>query len=631
MYFVKIFKGRDLSFCLLLLLACLTAVPHIAAAQAKDFDRDYAIEVAAMRSQDCAVELANGLASRGFEAYWLKASQPEYGEYYRVRVGRFQNLDIARAYAEKLLDSGLLDTCAVTYYEAPVAAVMKASVGGLSVIRSTGPIAFSCPTPTTADKSGSSPEELIAAITKSKWLVSAGKSVVYTLPNQNQLNQNQRSLSPAASPRDVVLMMRSIDKNRWRLKTDLSEIVGPPASAQQDKAQNAAIDSTSLSSLSSLKGAAESINTAINKSKSAAAGNSVEQPASPAANKTPVNPAAGNTTAIESSQIIAAATTAIPNSGANSVRSPVADINKRGAAPPRPSPIDNLGAPKLQASIELRNGQLIMKMRNLDQGRSFNGVARVTISDDKEDNDVAPLYVTLEPNEERVLPVSEQAAAYGNWMMMIFDDKQAVQLIRSSSYGQRPAPPPSAKGPAKQPQQSPDTVLTDDGEWKLGETNPDAPAQNAQPIAPQNVPQSAPPSSGSSLPNVTGTYDTTKPANAEPPNIADDTAVPQTPARSDGPVSVSSRQVAATADAITVEIEIQSPQPLGTARVRLRAGNYQDEKATVVSTSNGRVPFVIPAKDAAGSFSFEVRNEAGRVLGSGSGDLRILGQGIGQY
>ncbi|MCI0662682.1 MAG: SPOR domain-containing protein, partial [Acidobacteria bacterium] len=151
---------------------------------------DYAIEVAALRSKDCAVELANGLLSRGFDAYWLKANQPEYGVSYRVRVGKFQNLDIARNYAENLLDSGLLDTCAITIYETPLYSLAKASGGSqnsLPIALGSLPVNSSCPI-NISDNKSSNHEDLIAALSKNKWLLSSSQSVIYSLPPKRSVS-----------------------------------------------------------------------------------------------------------------------------------------------------------------------------------------------------------------------------------------------------------------------------------------------------------------------------------------------------------------------------------------------------------------------------------------------------------
>jgi hypothetical protein len=588
-----------MSICLWLMFVCVFVTPHAAFSQA----RDYAVEVAALRSRDCAVELANGLLARGFEAYWVKANQPDYGTYYRVRVGRFQNLEIARTYAENLLDSGLLETCAITVYEAPLDSLMRASTESRKLPPAgifNSSIAFSCPIKLPGNSPADPddvPKDLVAAIGKNKWLLSADKSVVYTLPNE-------KASAPA---RDVVLLMRSIDKNRWRLRNDVGELISPPVPSPQVTGLSAsAIDSTIASSLSSLKIAANNVSAAV---KAPVAKNNNEEIGSPVGINTP-----------DSSQILAAATTSIPNAG----RGAIPEINRTSAT----NAIRDIGyfaQPKLQGVLEMVNGQMVMRLRNLDSQRGFSGIARITLSDDKQNNDVAPVAVELQPNEERVVPVNEVRMEYGDWMLMVYDERQAVRLIRSAPFGERPAPLIASGQSPAQPVQT-----SEPGVWKLVETSD------------ENAPASG-------LPNVTGTFDATKTGNPNqsgmlPVNGAADgsatssgsanpslenSEAPQNkpqPESLAGQVMVSPRQIAVTSENVTMELDISSPRALGYVRVSLRSGNYQDERYALMSTTNGRVPFVIPAKEATANFSFEIKDDSGRVLGNGVGDFRQFGR-----
>ncbi len=580
----------------MLLFVCIGLFQRNAFSQAKD----YAVEVAALRSQECAMELANGLLARGFEAYWLKADQPEHGIYYRVRVGRFESLDIARTYAENLLDSGLLDTCAITLYEAPLGSIINTSSvaqGGLQASLAGMPLVNSCPIKLPESVSTNPeelPEDLIAAIGKSQWLLSTSKSVVYTLPTR-------KATSPTG---DLVFLMRAIDKSRWRLKNDVGQLAAPSlavdknswrlkndvgqlAAASQQNRQ--AIDSTTASSLSSLTVAAKTVAAAVN--------------------------ASGTRSVPNSSQILAAATTPVANSDPRSRGNSIPEINKTDSV----TAVRNIGyfaPPKLQGAIEMRDGQLMMRIRNLDTRRGFSGVARVTISDDSQNNDVSPLAITLQPNEERVVPVNEASMAYGDWMLMVYDEKQAVQLIRSAPFGERPTPAPTDQL-AKQPAQP-----NEQGPWNLTETSEEGVSSNG-------------------LPNVTGVFDATRagntarsssgmvPATGSSIPAGDNSVAPQStsqPQVAPGQVTISPRQIAMTAENVTMELDIASPRPLGYIKVSLRSGNYQDERSALMSTPNGRVPFLIPTKDATADFSYEIKDESGNVLSSGGGDFRQLRQ-----
>src|SRR5262245_48183266 len=81
--------------------------------------RAYAVQIAALQSPESAEALVNGLRARGLEAYWVKASIPGQGVLYRVRVSKFASLSQARAYAERLQKSGLIDQFSTPIYEPP--------------------------------------------------------------------------------------------------------------------------------------------------------------------------------------------------------------------------------------------------------------------------------------------------------------------------------------------------------------------------------------------------------------------------------------------------------------------------------------------------------------------------------
>jgi hypothetical protein len=76
-----------------------------------------------------------------------------------------------------------------------------------------------------------------------------------------------------------------------------------------------------------------------------------------------------------------------------------------------------------------------------------------------------------------------------------------------------------------------------------------------------------------------------------------------------------------------MEFELSAPAPLSYITVTLRAGDFQDTRQALMSTAQGRVPFMIPVKHASEGFFYEIKNEALQVLASGNGDFRSLGRG----
>jgi hypothetical protein len=106
----------------------------------------------------------------------------------------------------------------------------------------------------------------------------------------------------------------------------------------------------------------------------------------------------------------------------------------------------------------------------------------------------------------------------------------------------------------------------------------------------------------------------------------DVSASPQPPV-APGQVTVIPRQIAVTAENVTMELDLSAPAPLSYITVTLRAGDFQDTRQALMSTAQGRVPFLIPAKHASEGFFYEIKNEALQVLASGNGDFRSLGRG----
>jgi hypothetical protein len=101
---------------------------------------------------------------------------------------------------------------------------------------------------------------------------------------------------------------------------------------------------------------------------------------------------------------------------------------------------------------------------------------------------------------------------------------------------------------------------------------------------------------------------------------------PQAGSQSGGPaqVTVTPRQIAITPENVTMEFEIAASRPLNYIAITIRAGEYQDTRQALMTTPQGRVPFLIPVTQTSGPFVFELKDESGAVLASGAGDFRQL-------
>jgi hypothetical protein len=264
--------------------------------------------------------------------------------------------------------------------------------------------------------------------------------------------------------------------------------------------------------------------------------------------------------------------------------------------------------PRLQGSIEMRDGRMWMRLRNTDSERSFSGMARVTLSDDKNQQDVTPMQFTLSPDQEASFPVDEATLTNGNWILMVYDQSGAARLVRGASLAPRAqVEAPAQNSPEPNPQQGPPSYITgvyDATSW--------TPSQTPTP-SPVPIPGIEPQSPLAPVPD---------PGNFQNGNVS-----PTAPAEAEvglGQVVVTPRQIAVTAENVTIEFDISAPVPLNYIVVTLRAGQFQDLRQALMTTPHGRVPFLVPVEHASAGFYFEVKDEAQRLLASGSGDFRRL-------
>lgn len=550
--------------------------------------KEFAVEVAALSSRDCAVELVNGLAARGLDAYWLKTTQSKLGDYYRVRVGKFANLDMARGFADNLLDSGLLDTCSITAYEAPLYSLMmeaskKKQTTLLPIELRSTPIGAYCPINLT-EKNSIKPEAAIVGLSPTN---GSSGAVISAASNSDRSGVSGRDLA---------------------LKNAMDDVIASTQAAMSSirPKVNMAINLTAVDT---------GINKAVNNLISERGGDTrkeqdKEQDSEPE---------------IRTSRQLAT----VPSTP--SMSSFLSRAETRPLAGGRPAPraaISDAGqssGPRLRGVLEMNNGQMVLKLRNLDQQKSFSGVARLTLSDDNNTDDIAPVPIELNPEEEKVVPINDVKRAYGDLMLMVYDQRQTVQLIRNVPFGQRPKEqrPIIAANRADAEQQA-ETFEGGappvDNTWKLTDTGGNnSPSVEVSGGSPQG------------LPNVTGTFDATKPPAPEAapgvPSDSNGNGAPQN-ANSEippGQLLISPRQISSTNESVAMELGIAGSQAIGYVKVSIRAGTFQDEKIAVLPSANGSVPFLVPAKDATGQYSYEIRNEAGKVIGSGVQNFNPIG------
>jgi sporulation related protein len=290
---------------------------------------------------------------------------------------------------------------------------------------------------------------------------------------------------------------------------------------------------------------------------------------------------------------------------ATSVPTASPGLRSRGYSPPT----------DLQGAIEMRGGRMFMTLRNADPDRVFSGVARISLTEDQRQQDVTPVSVTLLPDKEVAFPLDDATLTNGDWILMVYDLNGAARLIRGASLAPPKAPTqaPGASNIAEATVPGPEvppayvTGVYDATSW----TQPQVPPQ-VQNIEGQDVAVTAP-----ATPAV---QDSATNYSAGAPN-----ATPQID-NSPGQVVAALRQIAVTSENVTLELEIAAQNPLKNVTVTLRAGDFQDVRQAFIPTSQGRVPFLVPVAFASTGLFYEVRDEAQRVLTSGTGSLSSVGK-----
>lgn len=272
--------------------------------------------------------------------------------------------------------------------------------------------------------------------------------------------------------------------------------------------------------------------------------------------------------------------------------------------------------PNLQGALEMRGGRMFMTLRNADPERVFSGFARISLSEDQKQQDVTPINVTLLPDKEALFPVDEATLTNGAWILMVYDQNGTARLIRGASLAPPKAVAQASAIPSEPVDQEPAveippsyvTGVYDATSWAQPQVPPQIQNVESQDVSAPSAPNVAAPSTQeNTVGGDAGSQATTPQAENSP-----------------GQVTASLRQIAVTSENVTLELEISAQNPLKNVTVTLRAGDFQDVRQAFIPTSEGRVPFLVPAAFATAGLFYEVKDAAQRVLARGNSTLRSL-------
>src|SRR5262245_30658943 len=198
-------KATSPRICMALAALFVCFCPLTAIAQARRINGS-AVRVVALSSQQSGAQLAQGLRLRGMSAYWVGGRSYGAGRSacHRVRIGNFQTIASASAYAEKLIGAGLLQSYAIAAYEPP---------GKAASIPSWKIQSFAQKYP--GRRFGPEVIDVVATIGSRGWLLLSSESINLTARAGN-----------SALNRELASLASFIGARGWSLNNNVSTLLG---------------------------------------------------------------------------------------------------------------------------------------------------------------------------------------------------------------------------------------------------------------------------------------------------------------------------------------------------------------------------------------------------------------------
>ncbi len=254
--------------------------------------------------------------------------------------------------------------------------------------------------------------------------------------------------------------------------------------------------------------------------------------------------------------------------------------------------------PMLQGVIEAKAGQLLVTLQNRNSRHAFRGTVKWTLSDGERERPQPPMQIEIGPGQTQEFPLQGGGKSY---LLTVQDEKGAPLLTQNGAFGQ------GARQQVIAQQQTPRNPAGQPGDVPVEQDEDDGRPRQPRP--------------GEKVVLETANYPKDKSdgnASAEPKSDAKQEPVQP------GDVKVIVRQVAETAENVTIEFEIIAREPLGMIAMTIHTASTSDTKQAIMTTKQGRLPFLAPAGDTNGNIAYELRNEQGVILATGSKPFREL-------
>ncbi len=294
------------------------------------------------------------------------------------------------------------------------------------------------------------------------------------------------------------------------------------------------------------------------------------------------------------------------------VPAPPANLQRSAAKQKHPDEIElddfkEFAPPMLQGTIEAKDGQLLVTLQNRNSRHRFRGTVKWTLSDGEHERPQPPMQIEIGPGQTQEFPLPGSGKSY---LLTVQDEQGAPLLTQNGALGNAAGQSGRqqviagkrniAPNPAGQPGDVPleeQGEEVDDGRFRQ-------------------------PRPGEKIVLETANYpkDKTEGGAADAVSKPDAKKDPLQP----GDVKVIVRQVAETAENVTIEFEILAREPLGMIAMTIHTASTSDTKQAIMTTKQGRLPFLAPVGDTNGNVAYELRDEQGVLLATGSKPFREL-------
>lgn len=263
----------------------------------------------------------------------------------------------------------------------------------------------------------------------------------------------------------------------------------------------------------------------------------------------------------------------------------------------------------MQGTIEAREGQLFVTLQNRNSRHRFRGMVKWVLNDGEVERPQPPMQIEIGPGQTQEFPLPGSGKSY---LVTVQDELGAPLLTQNGAFGQggrqgviaeNRQPHNIAPNPVGQPGDVPLEVQGE--EVDDGRPRPPRPGEKVF-LETANYPKER--AEGES-----GTDTQPKSESRKEPTQP-------------GDVKVIVRQVAETAENVTIEFEILAREPLGMIAMTIHTASTSDTKQAIMTTKQGRLPFLAPVGDTNGTIGYELRNEQGVILATGSKPFRELGK-----